>query len=79
MLENFNFFRVALAPTLWSAQNFKEIVFSIQLGTSEIRAGMWPATLENFKVKFKLNLKLENPKICKEPAGDFFHLSPKMK
>jgi hypothetical protein len=46
MLENFYFFIVALAPTLRSAQNLlKKIVSASQLGTSEIRAGMCPATL----------------------------------
>jgi hypothetical protein len=46
MLGNFDFFIVALAPALWSAQNLKKkIVSSSQLGTSEIRAGMCLATL----------------------------------
>jgi hypothetical protein len=49
MLENFDFFRVALAPALWSTQNlYKKIVSASQLGTSEIRAGMCPATLSDY-------------------------------
>jgi hypothetical protein len=48
MLENFDFFRVALAPALWSAQNNnKKKVSASQLGKFEIRAGMCPATLMN--------------------------------
>jgi hypothetical protein len=46
MLENFDVFIVALAPTLRSAQNLlKKIVSTSQLGTSKIRLGMCPATL----------------------------------
>jgi hypothetical protein len=47
MLENFDFSIVALAPTLRSAQKtiYIKIVSASQLGTSEIRAGMCPATL----------------------------------
>jgi hypothetical protein len=50
MLENFDFFIVALAPALRSAQNFFIFLFfkkvsASQLGTSEIRVGMSPATL----------------------------------
>jgi hypothetical protein len=50
MLEIFDFFIVALAPALWSAHNLlKKIVSASQLGTSEIRAGMCPATLLRIK------------------------------
>jgi hypothetical protein len=46
MVEIFDFFIVALAPALWSAQNLLKKKFSAsQLGTYEIRAGMDPATL----------------------------------
>jgi hypothetical protein len=50
MLEIFDFFRVALAPALWSPQNLlkKKEVSASQLGTSEIRAGMGPATLRSW-------------------------------
>jgi hypothetical protein len=37
-MGNFDFFKVALAPTLQIAQNLKKIVSASLLGTSEIRA-----------------------------------------
>ena len=46
MLENFDFFIVALALALQSAQNLlKKIISASQLDTSEIWTEMGPATL----------------------------------
>jgi hypothetical protein len=65
MLENFDFFRVTLAPALWSAQIYKKIVSASQLGTYEIRAGMCPATLHCIHIVFLRMFCLEVDKsIC---------------
>jgi hypothetical protein len=46
MLEIFDFFIVALAPALRSAQNLlKKLVSAFQLGTYEIRVGIGTPTL----------------------------------